>query len=72
MTTQCTRGRAVLALGRVDDVLGQQSVVGFRVLTDNRGLTPGLPQRRHGGGGHGPVDGSRRGGARCSGAWGKD
>lgn len=70
MTTQSTRRRAVLALGRVDDVLGQQPVVGFRVLTDNGGLTPGLPQRRHRGGGHGPVDGSGRGGAPCGGARG--
>lgn len=31
VTAQCTRGRAVFTFGCIDDVLGQEAMVGFRV-----------------------------------------
>lgn len=43
--TQCTRGRAIFTLGRVDDVLGQEAMVGLRVqVTDDGGLAVTLPR----------------------------
>lgn len=55
VTAQCSRGRAVFTFGCIDDVLGQEAMVGFRVWVINNG-------------GHAATVfgwGNRRGGRRC-------
>lgn len=52
--------RTVFPLGGIDDVFGQNAVVGFGVLDGGRGLAPGFPGWRHRRGGSRLEDGTWR------------